>query len=287
MTGRFDAPVGAMLRAAEDALAARSGRMTDLDLVAAAVAGIVCGGLGVLVPPLIARIPEPEPDPEPASEEPEEPEEPEEQGAVRRHRRCCPGSSGRPPWSVSSRGLRSARSSASTWPLLYLVPLVPIGVALAVVDWRTRLLPTLGDRADVPRSRRAGPRRHRDHRGTRTTWCAPRSAGWSPAVSISCCGSSTRAGWGTATCGCPASSASRSATSAGASWSSGIYGGFLLGGVIGRRPVAAQQGRPQGLPVRSVHAPGGPRGRRCGTADHRRHVLLKESPRDIALADRG
>jgi leader peptidase (prepilin peptidase)/N-methyltransferase len=29
-----------------------------------------------------------------------------------------------------------------TWALLFLVPLVPVGVALAVVDWRTRLLPT-------------------------------------------------------------------------------------------------------------------------------------------------
>ena len=28
------------------------------------------------------------------------------------------------------------------WPLLYLVPLVPVGVALAVIDWRTRFLPT-------------------------------------------------------------------------------------------------------------------------------------------------
>ncbi|MEP6814985.1 MAG: prepilin peptidase, partial [Marmoricola sp.] len=28
------------------------------------------------------------------------------------------------------------------WPLVYLVPFVPLGVALAVIDWRTRLLPT-------------------------------------------------------------------------------------------------------------------------------------------------
>jgi leader peptidase (prepilin peptidase)/N-methyltransferase len=28
------------------------------------------------------------------------------------------------------------------WSLLWLVPLVPVGVALAVIDWRTRLLPT-------------------------------------------------------------------------------------------------------------------------------------------------
>jgi leader peptidase (prepilin peptidase)/N-methyltransferase len=33
-------------------------------------------------------------------------------------------------------------SVGADWPLLYLVPLVPIGVALAVIDWRTRFLPT-------------------------------------------------------------------------------------------------------------------------------------------------
>ena len=45
-----------------------------------------------------------------------------------------------------SRPASSARSSAARsgwhWELLFLVYLVPVGVALAVVDWRTRLLPT-------------------------------------------------------------------------------------------------------------------------------------------------
>jgi leader peptidase (prepilin peptidase)/N-methyltransferase len=29
------------------------------------------------------------------------------------------------------------------WPLIVVLPLVPVGIALAVIDWRTRLLPTV------------------------------------------------------------------------------------------------------------------------------------------------
>ena len=39
--------------------------MSDLDLVGAAVAGVLAGGLGALVPMLVARIPEPDPEPAP------------------------------------------------------------------------------------------------------------------------------------------------------------------------------------------------------------------------------
>ena len=48
-------------------------------------------------------------------------------------------------WTAAWAGLFGAAFGASlgwTGALLYLVPLVPIGVALMIVDWRTTLLPT-------------------------------------------------------------------------------------------------------------------------------------------------
>lgn len=94
----------------------------------AVLVGVVCAGLGLLVPGLIARIPEPE--------EPDETKEPyagiAASPGLRRRAAVASGIAG---WVVGA-GVGLA------WPLLYLVPLVPIGVALAMVDWRTRLLPT-------------------------------------------------------------------------------------------------------------------------------------------------
>ena len=54
----------------------------------------------------------------------------------------CPGCAGRPPWSRAlAGGLLGARIG---WhpALLFLLYLVPVCVALSVVDWRTRYLPT-------------------------------------------------------------------------------------------------------------------------------------------------
>ena len=117
------------------------------------------------------------------------------------------------------------------WPLLFLLPLVPVGVALAVIDWRTRLLPTrivgptyvglvalvLVGWVATRRHRRPGPGRPR--------------AGRAPAASSGCCGSSTRAGMGFGDVRLVgASSGSPSATSAGASSLVGVYGGFLVFG---------------------------------------------------------
>ena len=98
------------------------------DTLLAALVALACG-LGALgVPRLIAWIPEPE--------EPAEDKEPYAVIAAR------PGLT----WkavaaSVVAGGLIGAQLGWS-WPLVYLVPLVPIGVALAVIDWRTLLLPT-------------------------------------------------------------------------------------------------------------------------------------------------
>lgn len=109
---------------------------------------VVCAVLGWFVPALIARIPEPEPDPEP------EPEDAEER---RLFDRSLPPMPEKVPyaeiaaaprlgwWTAAWSALFGAAFGAAlgwTGALLYLVPLVPIGVALIIVDWRTTRLPT-------------------------------------------------------------------------------------------------------------------------------------------------
>lgn len=104
---------------------------------------------GALVPDLIARLPEPDPEPEPALEPVggsedvpaaarprEQSKEPYSEVAARsglRRRTAVAG--------AVAAGLLGARIG---WDpaLLFLVYLVPVCVALAVVDWHTRLLPT-------------------------------------------------------------------------------------------------------------------------------------------------
>ncbi len=119
--------------------------MTWLDAghLAAALLGLALGALaGWWCPALIARIPEPEPEPE------------DEAAAVR------PGLPAPPPkepyaaiaalpglaWKTAmASALTAAVLAASvgwSWSLLVLLPLAPIGVTLALVDWRTTLLPT-------------------------------------------------------------------------------------------------------------------------------------------------
>ena len=103
----------------------------------------------------------------------------------------------------------SARGSAGRWPLLFLLYLVPVGVALAVVDWRTRLLPTAADRAVVRRGRRCSrcwPRLL--DRGLARRWCARRSAGVAPfAVFFAAVVRLPARAWATATSGSPGCSA--------------------------------------------------------------------------------
>lgn len=94
-------------------------------------AGLVCGlyGLaaGALVPALIARIPEPDP------------QEPKELYAAIA---ASPGLRWRA--AVATGVVAFALGAAVGWSpaLTFLLYLAPVGVALAVVDWRTRLLPT-------------------------------------------------------------------------------------------------------------------------------------------------
>lgn len=116
-----------------------------LDTVALAAAAGALGGL--LVPALVARIPEP------ADEEPADPGpvdhptdgEPGSRAAAKEPYAsiaATPGLAGRTVAAAAVAAGLIGWSLGWAWPLLFLLPLVPVGVALAVVDWRTRLLPT-------------------------------------------------------------------------------------------------------------------------------------------------
>jgi leader peptidase (prepilin peptidase)/N-methyltransferase len=119
------------------------------DIYAAGIAGGLCLAAGLLVPALIARIPEPEPEEEPAAvdagvppEEPVAPVEPEPPKEPYADIAARPGLSWKAAVASGVSGALIGFSVGWTWSLLVLLPLVPISVALAVVDWRTRLLPT-------------------------------------------------------------------------------------------------------------------------------------------------
>lgn len=118
------------------------------DTVLAALLGLLVAGLGgLLVPALISSVPEPAP------KEPEEPEAPEEDAplaepsADESPKMLYADIAARPGlrWrsalvSAVSGGLVGAATGLD-WPLLWLLPLIPIGVALSVIDWHTQLLP--------------------------------------------------------------------------------------------------------------------------------------------------
>lgn len=111
---------------------------------AALVALLVGAVVGWFVPRLIAAVPEPEPDSEPEKDaeigRPGLPEAPPKPLYVDLAKR--PGVQGR---SALATAVVAAVVAASVGPepaLIVLLPLVPIGVALAVIDWHTTLLPT-------------------------------------------------------------------------------------------------------------------------------------------------
>jgi len=135
------------------------------DLWTALVCAAACAVLGWFAPRLIARLPEPEPPEEPEADsekseqdvEPVRVEERESEQDSKAFARTLPP----PPPKELYRdiaglphlGLKLAVSSAVvggifglflgwTGALIYLVPLVPIGMVLLVIDWRTTLLPT-------------------------------------------------------------------------------------------------------------------------------------------------
>ena len=149
MTGRYDVPVGRDPTRGRGSPGREGGPVTDIYPVTAVATGVLGLVTGALVPRLIASVPEPEPEePEPRSRADEaaeaaadetEPEEPKELYADIAAR----------PGLLWKCALASAVSAGAiglvlgwSWSLLVLLPLVPVGVALAVVDWRTRMLPT-------------------------------------------------------------------------------------------------------------------------------------------------
>ena len=125
--------------------------MTDLYPVTAVATGVLGLVAGALVPRLIASVPEPEP---------EEPEEPEQHEAAEADETAADETEPEEPKElyadIAARpgllwkcALASGVSAAAiglvlgwSWSLLVVLPLVPLGVALAVIDWRTRMLPT-------------------------------------------------------------------------------------------------------------------------------------------------
>lgn len=94
----------------------------------AVVAAVLCAALGIWVPRLIAAVPEPA--------EPADDKEPYAAIAAR------PGLARQSLLVCGAVGALVGAAVGLDWSLLFLVPLVPVGVALALIDWRTRLLPT-------------------------------------------------------------------------------------------------------------------------------------------------
>jgi leader peptidase (prepilin peptidase)/N-methyltransferase len=88
--------------------------------IAALLGAILCGAGGLLVPALIGRLPE------------------ATYGAVA----ARPGLAGRAAVTAAVSGAIAGAAIGTGWPLLVVLPLVPVGVALAIIDLRTHLLPS-------------------------------------------------------------------------------------------------------------------------------------------------
>ncbi len=141
--------------------------------LAALLAGLVGALLGWFVPQLIAALPEPEPEGDPESDPESDPlndpesdplndplNDPENDrgtdaaGEVEKALVPLPpkipyvdlaGRPGLAGWTALLSAVSAAVIGASVgreWSLVFLVPLVPVCVALAMIDWQTRLLPT-------------------------------------------------------------------------------------------------------------------------------------------------
>ncbi len=120
------------------------------NLDTAAFGAILSAVTGVLVPRIIERVPEPEPEPEePGESEPAaprfeggetEPAEPAKElySAIADR----PGMLWKCIVATLVIGGLVGLALGWTWALLVWLPLVPVATALAVIDWRTRLLPT-------------------------------------------------------------------------------------------------------------------------------------------------
>ena len=116
--------------------------MNDTAL-AIAIAALLAGLGGLLVPALIARVPEP------AAKEPKEPlegaepVEPEEPKALYADIGSRAGLGRRSALVSALCGGLLGAATGLDWPLVWLIPLTPVAVALSVIDWHTRLLPRI------------------------------------------------------------------------------------------------------------------------------------------------
>lgn len=111
--------------------------MTDAFPVTAAVTTALGLASGPLVPWLIGRVPEPETDPEREPEAADDDEQKEPYAAIA----ALPGLGVRAALAGAVSAGLLGLSLGWSWSLLVVLPLVPISVALAVIDWRTLLLP--------------------------------------------------------------------------------------------------------------------------------------------------
>lgn len=100
------------------------------------VVAALCAVGGLLVPRIIAAVPEPEPDP--TEEEGDFPDKiPYADIARGRHLTLWCGLAG------AVVGAAIGLACGWSWGLLWLVPLVPVGIALAIIDYLTWYLPTV------------------------------------------------------------------------------------------------------------------------------------------------
>ncbi|PKH41816.1 prepilin peptidase [Nocardioides alpinus] len=116
--------------------------------MAALLGALVAALGGLMVPTLVARVPEPEPPTasEPDAGDPADPvpdavpdDEPPKMLYVDIAER--PGLGWRSAVIAAVAGGLLGASTGLDWPLLWLIPLTPVAVALSVIDWHTRLLP--------------------------------------------------------------------------------------------------------------------------------------------------
>lgn len=117
-------------------------------VVAALGAGLLCGLLGLLVPRLVAAVPEPAPR-DPVQGDSATEGSASEGSASEEVKPLYADLAARPHLAVraalASLGAGALLGAATgwDWPLVWLVPLVPVAVALSFIDWHTRLLPRL------------------------------------------------------------------------------------------------------------------------------------------------
>lgn len=102
-------------------------------LLAVAIGVVACGLAGLLVPRLVAGVPEPAEDVWAEGDE----------DAKRRYDdlAAAPGLALRCAVAGAATGGLLGWATGLDWPLVWLLPLVPVAVGLSVIDWHTRLLP--------------------------------------------------------------------------------------------------------------------------------------------------